>query len=108
MQIDKGIPMPLKCLAGHQTIFAKKQNTNKALNTHPVGAKIITKKNASIIRRKSLSKVNRNNRKTKVSIQTLKKKMGHKQFRVKGGKMGNLSLPGDFGRHTGCNPNEHQ
>ena len=84
--MDKGFPTPLKLLVGHQVTIAKKQKTYKALKTHPVEAKIITKKNGRIIRRKSLSKVNRNNRKTKVSIQTLKRKMGHKQFRVKGEK----------------------
>ena len=32
-KLTKDFPTPFNCLAGHQATIAKKQNTNKALNT---------------------------------------------------------------------------
>ena len=80
---------------------SKEAKNKQSTQDTPCWSKDNNKKNARIIRRKSLSKVNRNNRKTKVSIQTLKRKMGHKQLGVKGGKTEILGLRGDFGRHMG-------
>ena len=45
MPMDKGFPTPFNYLLGkHVTIAKEAKKQNKALNTHPVGARIITKK----------------------------------------------------------------
>ena len=47
MQTDTGFPTPLNYLDAQQVTIAKKQKTNKILNTNPIGTRILDKRKSA-------------------------------------------------------------
>ena len=60
--MDTGFPTPLNYLNAQQVTIAEKQKTNKILNTHLIGTRIMDKRKVHIVKRKTLSRLRRNNR----------------------------------------------
>ena len=56
MQMDTGFPTPLNYLNAQQVTIAEKQKTNKILNTHLIGTRIMDTRKVHIVRKKNIVK----------------------------------------------------